>query len=116
MCPLCLTTAAVAVAGATAAGGLTAFTVKVLHKQARSARVRPKDRTTEARSTRLDASPLRLRRASLMTNDACRPLSGEKRDDHRGERPAAGPPHPRGRCPGADGLDTGNDLKGAPCT
>ena len=34
MCPVCLTTAALAVAGATTAGGLTALTVKVLRVKA----------------------------------------------------------------------------------
>jgi hypothetical protein len=34
MCPACLTTAALAVAGVTSAGGLTALVVKTLHAKA----------------------------------------------------------------------------------
>ena len=90
MCPGCLTIAALAVAGATTAGGLTAFTVKVLHKTGQE---RP--------------------------GPAKRPYDGGRTVDATGCKPAAVAPRvpdDKRRIPGADGIDTGNDLEGARCT
>jgi hypothetical protein len=98
MCPGCLTTAALAVAGATTAGGLAAFTVTVLRKAGQE-RPGPTEGPYDGGSA-IDATGRKPAAVAPSVSDDAR----RDPDRYRG-RPAAGPPSPRGGWPGADGID-----------
>jgi hypothetical protein len=118
MCPVCLTTAALAVAGATTAGGLTAFTVKVLRKTGQE-RAGPAEGPYDGGST-VDVTGRKPAAVAPSVPDDTRgdPNRFRGKNEMTIEVIALllAPLRPWGRWPGADGIDTGNDLKGAPCT